>query len=163
MWRLQVRAAHREVPKHLVWSLQMSRAIPDIFREKPKSKRPVAHEFVLDALATRSPSTRPMFGCTAVYVDERVVFILRKRGDADDGVWVAFEPEKEAAACALFPALLPIGVLPNVRGWRKLGEKSPTFEEDVLRACALVRAGDPLLGKVPIRRKAKRHSGNYLR
>jgi hypothetical protein len=134
----------------------MGRAVPEIFREKPKPKRAVPHEFVIDALAPSGPTTRPMFGCTAVYVDERVVFILRKRGDTDDGVWVAFEPEKQAEVVAAFPALARISVVPNVRGWLMLSEKHPSFEDDVVRACALVRAGDHLLGKVPNRRKTKR-------
>ena len=35
------------------------------------------HEFVLDALASAAPTTRPMFGCLAVYVEDKIVLILR--------------------------------------------------------------------------------------
>ena len=33
-----------------------------------KVRKPIPHEFVLDAIAALSPVTRSMFGCIAVYV-----------------------------------------------------------------------------------------------
>ncbi|HEY6880932.1 MAG TPA: hypothetical protein VI299_23065 [Polyangiales bacterium] len=127
---------------------------PDLFA--PAAARPsLAYEFVLDALATLPVSTRAMFGSTAVYVGEQVVFILRKKGDHDDGVWLAFEPGREEDVRRALPNIERIHALPNVRNWRKLAASSPSFEDDVLRACALVRAGG-LLGKTPDRQKAKK-------
>jgi hypothetical protein len=32
----------------------------------PKQRKPVPHAFVLDAISTLSPYTRPMFGCLAI-------------------------------------------------------------------------------------------------
>lgn len=96
-----------------------------------------------------------MFGCTAVYVDERIVFVLRKKGSPDDGVWVAYEPAHEPEVLELLPALQPITLFGASHGWRKLAATSASFEEDVLRACALVRAGDERLGKVPQSRKPR--------
>lgn len=127
---------------------------PDLFAQV--SPRPaVAYEFVLDALGTLPFSTRAMFGATAVYVGDQVVFILRKKGNHDDGVWVAFEAERTEAVQRALPNLMRIEVLANVRCWRKLAASSPSFEEDVLAACALVREGG-LLGKTPDRQKAKK-------
>lgn len=45
----------------------------------PKCRKPVPHAFVLDAIASLSPYTRPMFGCLAVYVKEKIVLILRDK------------------------------------------------------------------------------------
>jgi hypothetical protein len=43
-----------------------------------------------------------------------------------------------------------------VTGWQVLPVDAPDFEEAVLRACDLVLAGDPRIGKVPgARRKSK--------
>src|SRR5580704_10377971 len=55
-----------------------------------KARKPVPHEFVLDALAPLSPRTRPMFGCLAVYVREKIVFILQDKQDyvEDNGLWL---------------------------------------------------------------------------
>jgi hypothetical protein len=49
-----------------------------------------------------------------------------------------------------------IGVLGDgVTGWQNLPVDGEDFEDEVLRACALVRSGDPRIGKVPKRRTPK--------
>ncbi|MDE2261511.1 MAG: hypothetical protein KGL45_03210, partial [Gammaproteobacteria bacterium] len=60
-----------------------------------KRAAPVPHEFVLDGIASLSPVTRPMFGCLAVYVEEKIVLILRdkRKSAADNGVWLATTAE----------------------------------------------------------------------
>jgi hypothetical protein len=125
----------------------------DPFAPSAKPARAIPFDFVLEQLAPLELTTRPMFGCTAIYVEDRIVFVLRKKGDADDGVWVAFEPARTEEMLALFPRLQGIELLGNSRGWRKLAADSASFEEDVLRACALLRGGDERLGKVPESRK----------
>src|SRR5258708_21890332 len=60
-----------------------------------KQRKPVPHEFVLDAMAPMSPETRSMFGCLAIYVQDKIVLILRdkREGKADNGVWLATTEE----------------------------------------------------------------------
>jgi hypothetical protein len=41
----------------------------------PKPRKPTPHAFVLDAISTLSPYTRPMFGCLAIYVKDKIVLI----------------------------------------------------------------------------------------
>ena len=55
-----------------------------------KQRKPVPHEFVLDAMVPLSPETRSMFGCLAIYVQDKIVLILRDKrdGTADNGVWL---------------------------------------------------------------------------
>ena len=131
--------------------------------QKRKAAREIAYDFVLDRLAPLEPSTRPMFGSTGVYLEERVICILRKKGDADDGVWLCFEPEVEGDVLALLPTLKRIDRLGNVRNWRKLAANSPSFEDDVLKACALLLAGDTRIGKLPDRLKAKRKASTRVK
>ena len=102
-----------------------------------KRRKPVPHEFVLEALFARQPRTRPMFGCLAVYVGEKIVLILRDRptSKADNGVWLATTP---------------------VTDWQVLPADTPDFEESALRACELVLAGDPRVGKIPSRKRSGR-------
>jgi hypothetical protein len=121
--------------------------------------KPPPHEFVLDALAPLAPVTRPMFGCLAVYVEEQIVLILRHKASAaaDNGVWLATSPAHHASLREIFPQLRSIGVLgKEVTSWQILPEDAPDFEEAALRACALVLARDPRIGKVPKRRAARR-------
>ena len=117
----------------------------------------IPFDFVLDELAKLEPWTRPMFGCTAVYVEEKIVFVLRDRkNDRDNGVWVATTKEHHASLRKELPSLRSITVFGvGETGWQVLPIDTEDFEESVLAACALVRAGDPRIGKVPKAKKSK--------
>jgi hypothetical protein len=117
-----------------------------------KQRKPVPHEFVLDALAPLSPWTRSMFGCLAIYVEDKIVLILRDKRDhtADNGVWLATTEEHQPSLRREFPNMRSIQVLgKKVTGWQVLPTDAEDFEEAALRACELILAGDPRIGKVP--------------
>ncbi|HYL94201.1 MAG TPA: hypothetical protein VET69_00255 [Terriglobales bacterium] len=123
-----------------------------------KQRKKIPHEFVLEALAPLSPRTNPMFGCLAAYVGEKIIVILRDKGEktADNGVWLATVEEHHESLRREFPSMRSIGVLgKKVTGWQVLPADAPDFEEAALHACELILAGDPRIGKVPgARRKA---------
>ncbi len=124
-----------------------------------KQRKPVPHEFVLDAIAPLSPMTRPMFGCLAIYVQDKIVLILRDKPDqtADNGVWLATTEEHHQSLRQEFPNMRSIRVLgKKVTGWQVLPADAPDFEEAAQHACDLVLAGDPRIGKVPGSRPASR-------
>jgi hypothetical protein len=123
-----------------------------------KQRKPVPHAFVLDALASLSPVTRPMFGCLAIYVEDKIVLILRDKRDstADNGVWLATTEEHHQSLRREFPNMRSIQVLGNkVTGWQVLPADAEDFEQAALRACELILAGDTRIGKVPGARRAK--------
>ena len=111
----------------------------------------VPFAFVLDELSALAPTTRQMFGCTAVYVGPRIVLALReKQGAADDGVWIATTVEHHAALRRELPSIRSISVFgPGVSGWQVIPAEAESFEEEVLRLCELVQRGDPRVGKLP--------------
>lgn len=122
----------------------------------PLKRKSVPHEFVLEALHSASFSTRPMFGCLAIYIADKIVLILRDKPNqvSDNGVWLATTEEHHASLRQDFPNLRSIGVLgKKVTGWQVLPADAPDFEEAAMRACELVLAGDPRIGKVPGKRK----------
>ena len=122
-----------------------------------KPRKPVPHEFVLDALSELDVRTNPMFGCLAVYVGEKIVLVLRDKlpSDADNGVWLATTHEHHDSLCAEFPSMRSIQVLgKKVTGWQVLPAQSPDFEESAMRACELIIAGDERIGKIPASRRA---------
>ncbi|WP_437529744.1 hypothetical protein WME79_48345 [Sorangium sp. So ce726] len=128
----------------------------DVFAAR--KRKPVPHEFVLEALAPLGPETRPMFGCVAVYVEDKIVLILRDKPAPaqDNGVWLATTEEHHAALRPEFPNMRSIEVLGSgVTGWQVLPAEAPDFEEAALRACALIEAGDPRIGKVPGQRRKR--------
>jgi hypothetical protein len=117
-----------------------------------RRRKAVPHEFVLDAIAALSPTTRSMFGCLAVYVGSKIVLILRDKPGAepDNGVWLATVKEHHESLRREFPYMRSIQVLGGaVTGWQLLPTDAPDFEEAALHACELVVAGDPRIGKVP--------------
>jgi hypothetical protein len=124
-----------------------------------KRRKPVPYEFVLDAIASLSPETRPMFGCLAVYLGDSIVLILRDKPGAeeDNGVWLATTLEHHPSLQREFPNMRSIGVLgEGVTGWQILPSDAEDFEEAVLRACDLILARDPRIGKIPKSRQPKK-------
>ena len=133
----------------------------------PLKKAP-SFSFILDELAESNVApllrTRPMFGCHAVYLGEKIVFILRKKGKAealrDDGIWVASTPEYVEGLQRTFPALRPIELFKSrgrkgFSGWLNLPEEDEGFEETALALCRMVINKDPRIGKIPKSRTAR--------
>ncbi len=93
-----------------------------------------------------------MFGCLAVYVEDKIVFALRDKdgATADNGVWLATTAEHHESLRGEFPHMRSIQVLgKGVTGWQILPVDAPDFEAAALRACELIVAGDRRIGKVP--------------
>jgi hypothetical protein len=121
-----------------------------------RQRKRVPYEFVLDALTPVSPWTRPMFGCLAVYVGEKIVLFLRDKATnlPDNGVWLATTAEHHDSLRREFPSMRSIHLLGRpVTGWQVIPAEAPDFEEAALRACELVVAGDARIGKVPASRR----------
>lgn len=121
-----------------------------LFTAKARKAPPFA--FVIDALGTLPYRTRPMFGCIAVHVGEKIVLFLRnKQSHAEDnGVWIATTAEHHPSLRREFPNMGSIALLgKDVRAWQVLPAECDDFEEAVMRLCDLVLARDPRIGTVP--------------
>ena len=120
-------------------------------------KRRPPQGFVLEALADLEPTTRSMFGALAVYLGEKIIFLLRdnpKEAQAN-GVWIALATENGEALRSEFLNMQPVRILgKELRGWGLLAAKANDFEESALHACDLALKRDPRIGKVP---KGKTH------
>lgn len=123
-----------------------------------QQKKPVPFDFVLENLEKLSPQVRPMFGCHAVYVKEKIIFILREKPDHthSNGVWLATSKEHHASLKIIFPNLKSIPVLGSgVTGWQMLQSSDDNFESSVLQACEMVLDRDPRIGKIPQSKKSR--------
>src|SRR5690349_11410071 len=88
----------------------------------------VPHSFALDALASLAPHTRSMFGCLAVYLEDKIVLILRDRQDwpADNGVWLATMAEHHESLRREFPTMRSIQLFgKEVTHWQVLPADAP--------------------------------------
>lgn len=121
-------------------------------------KKPIPFDFVLEQLERLSPITKPFFGCTAVYVGEKIVLILRNKSvePESNGVWLATTYEQHQSLRRDFPSMRSIGVLGDgITGWQLLHVNDADFEESVMRACELILRDDPRIGKIPKRKTIK--------
>jgi len=122
-----------------------------------KRRKPVPFEFVLDALSSLEPVTRPMFGCLAIYVGPKIVLILRDKPGPDNGVWLATTLGHHQSLRREFPNMRSIGIFgEGTTGWQVLPSDAPDFEEAALRACELIMARDARIGKVPKSKKRRK-------
>ena len=131
--------------------------VDDFFQAKPR--KPSPHAFVLDALSELEPRTRPMFGCLAVYVGEKIVLILRDKPKfrEDNGVWICTTQEHHASLRLEFPNMRSVALLGGkITGWQVLPVDASDFEESALQACELVIKRDPRIGKVPGAKQSKK-------
>src|SRR5882757_5628286 len=114
-----------------------------------RKRKVVPYEFVLEAISSFSPVTRSMFGCLAVYAEEKIVLILRDKPGkpADNGVWLATTHEHHDSLRRDFPNMRSITVFGKaISAWQILPADAPDFEESVLRACEFIVASDPRIG-----------------
>lgn len=121
--------------------------------KKIKLKKPITFDFVLEALAETNPYTKPMFGATSVYIDNKIIFILRDKPDSsaeDNGVWLATTDEHHESLKKDFPNMRSIALFgPGTTGWQVLPAEADNFEETVMKACECVLNGDIRIGKIP--------------
>ena len=121
-----------------------------------KLRKSVPYEFVLEAVSQIPIETRSMFGCLAVYVGDKIVLMLRERPKQkeDNGVWLATTKEHHQSLRREFPHMRSIQLLgKEVTGWQVLPADAPDFESAALRACELIVARDPRIGKIPKSRR----------
>jgi hypothetical protein len=140
----------------------------EVFKARPKKPQP--YPFVVEALADVVTEKKPMFGSLALYVGDKIVLILREKrdGSPDDGVWLATMAEHHESLRREFPNMRSVALLGmQATHWQVLATDTPDFEEAALRACELIAARDPRIGKVPKSRSAtskavkKRPSGRH--
>ncbi len=119
-----------------------------------KSKIPF--EFVLEELDRIQPRVKPMFGCYAIYVGEKLMLILRQRNDFtdDNGVWLVALHEHHASLKKEFPCMRSVRLLGSAESvWQNIPVDEDDFEDLVLKACHLILKGDMRIGKIPKQKK----------
>lgn len=131
-----------------------------------KKKKPIPYDFVFDLLEELPVHTNPMFGCTAVYCEEKILLILREKETEtqDNGVWLATTKDHHDSLKKDFPHMRSISILgKGVTGWQILGADTLDFDSAVEKACEFILKGDERIGKVPKPKKKKKPLENPSR
>jgi hypothetical protein len=119
-----------------------------------KKEIAIPFDFVLEQLYSVNVEIRPMFGCFALYVHNKIVLILRERKTStkDNGVWVATSKEHHASLKSDFPSMRSIKILGGMKSnWQNLPAEADDFEEMVIRACEMILRRDNRIGREPRR------------
>jgi hypothetical protein len=118
--------------------------------------RSIPFNFAIENLFTASPIVKPMFGAHAIYIENKIVFILRDKDDEDSGVWLATTQEHHTSLKKEFPAMRSIRLFgTGISSWQVLQKDADDFETNVNRACELILKGDIRIGKIPKPKKKK--------
>ena len=116
--------------------------------------------FVLEALLPLNPSVRPMFGCQAVYVGNKIMLVLRNRESHPEanGVWIATSKEYHDSLKKELPSLCSVYILSEGKAetnWQMIPLEAGDFESSVIRACEMILDNDERIGRIPKPRKRK--------
>ena len=125
---------------------------------QPKPRK-TPYPFVLEALAPLTPEVRRMFSGFAVYVNNRIVCMLRDhpKSPQDNGLWLVLSESVDPSDPALrqeFRSLRSIQLLGDkIRHWLLIPGDGPDFEAEALHACDLLLNHDRRLGRIPKSRR----------
>ena len=117
-------------------------------------RKNIPFEFVLDYLTPLDFTVKQMFGMWAIYVNDKIMLILRDRKDFENtnGVWVATSQEYHNSIKTDLPSLTSIS---NYSGglketeWQLLPVEANDFEESVRKVCDMIKRNDRRIGRIP--------------
>jgi hypothetical protein len=130
------------------------------FHSNPMIKKNIPFDFVFDYLVPLEPIVKPMFGLWAIYVNEKIMLILRQREDVPEtnGVWIATNQEHHKSLRTDLPSIRSIS---NYSGgiketeWQVIPAEAGDFEVSVRKVCELIKNGDNRIGRLPRPGKVK--------
>jgi hypothetical protein len=115
----------------------------------------IPFNFILDYLTGIDIVIKPMFGCYGIYagfklclflMDRDKPLIRRETEPLQKGVYAATTVDHVDSLKIVFPAA-EFEMLKEGKVWMYVPEASAEFEEYVIRACELISAGDPRIGR----------------
>ena len=124
------------------------------------NRNTIPFAFVVDELFSLRPIVKPFFGMFSVYIDTKIVLILRQRKQHPEanGVWIATTAEHHATLRKDLPSLCSIPIYTDgtvETGWQMLPEAADDFEQSAIKVCELILNEDERIGKIPKPRRKK--------
>src|SRR3989338_10534426 len=107
----------------------------------------IPYEFVLDYLLSVDPVVKPMFGCHAIYIGEKIFLILRDKPDhtSANGIWIATSKEYHPGLKKEIPSLKSIDILSGGKSetnWQMISNENDAFETSAIKICEMILKGD---------------------
>ncbi|RDK85600.1 hypothetical protein [Marinirhabdus gelatinilytica] len=119
----------------------------------------MAYEFFLDALHTLPLHSKNMFGVTAYYLEDYLLFALNtnKKYPNDIGIWVATPLETQEELTKLLDEWRYLQRIPTKK-YVLLPAESDTFEADARTITELILNRSTLIGTLPKKKSSQRKS-----
>lgn len=115
----------------------------------------IPFNFILDYLTGIDIVIKPMFGCHGIYAGSRLCLFLmdrdkplvrREAEGLQKGVYVATVTDHVDSLKKVFPSA-EFEMLKEGKVWIFVPVSLAEFEEYVIRACEMISAGDPRIGR----------------
>jgi hypothetical protein len=110
----------------------------------------VPYSFILSFFYPVRPAIKKMLGCYGLYVNKKLVMLLRDRDNHPEfnGVFVATQPEYfDALSNELHSSNMDFDIDGHAYTWIFISEDITDFEEKVKKAAEMVKNGDERIGK----------------
>jgi hypothetical protein len=121
---------------------------------KEMAPKNIPFDFLFDDLIPLDIAVKPMFGMWAVYLNEKILLMLRDREDFTEtnGVWIATTQEHHDSLKKELPSLQSISNYKmglKETEWQLLPADSNDFEEAVRRVSEMIKRNDQRIGRAP--------------
>jgi hypothetical protein len=124
------------------------------------TKKNIPFDFVLDYLIPLDVTVKQLFGLWAIYVNEKIMLIIRQQVDYPDsnGVWIATNQEHHKSLKIELPSLRSITIFSDgilETEWQVIPVDADDFEASVRKVCELIKHNDHRIGRIPKPRQPK--------
>lgn len=111
--------------------------------------------FIFDYLLSLDIKIKPMFGMWSIYLDDKIMLILRQRdkNPQSNSIWVATHKEFHRSLKKDIPVLTSISS--EEKEWILISEENKTFETSARKVCDLILNKDIRIGRIPKTKKRK--------
>lgn len=110
----------------------------------------VPHSFILSFFYPVRPAIKKMLGCYGLFVNKKLVMLLRERDNQPEfnGVFVATQPEYfDALSNELHSSNMDFDIDGAEYTWIFISEDLDDFKEKVKKAAEMIKNGDERIGK----------------
>ncbi|RXR20380.1 hypothetical protein EQG63_00150 [Flavobacterium amnicola] len=116
----------------------------------------IPFSFIFDYLISLDLKIKPMFGMWSIYVEDKIMLILRQRdkNPQSNGIWVATHKEFHQSLKKDISALTSIAS--EEKEWLLISEENKDFETSVRNLCNLMLNKDLRIGRIPKPKKQKK-------
>jgi hypothetical protein len=127
---------------------------------KPMNQKNIPCDFVFDYLMPLEVTVKPMFGVWAIYVDKKIMLVLKQRKDSPENKRRMDCPPRSITKFKKGVAFVMLISNNSNRlketEWQLLPDDTDEFEVSARKACDLIKRNDHRIGRIPLPRQKEK-------